>query len=180
MPRVLTVLFDDLEELEALAPIDLLRRSGANVLLASLNSAPILKGRNSIFIGAESAFSHHQDETFDAIIIPGGAGVYEALKNQDLLAFIERHANSGKIVAAICAAPLILEAAGVLPKDNFTAHFSTFDKLPNADKTAKTLVNGNIITSQGAGTAIDFALAIISKLFSPQKAQEISTSICFK
>lgn len=180
----LVFLFDNVEEIEALAPIDILRRAGVSVTMVSLGDSLNVVGRSNITILAEKLFQDVLQDSFDAVVLPGGAGVYDILqmpldKIGDITSFIKRHIDEGKIVSAICAAPYIFEKLNLLCGRKCTGHISVEDKLPNCQSDS-VVVDENIITSRGAGTAIEFALAITTALLGKTTAEQISTSICFK
>ena len=91
---------------------------------------------------------------------------------------MQRQQAANRWLAAICAAPAVLHDAGLLEGRRYTAHFSVAGELPAILTGERTVVDGRILTSRGAGTALDFSLLLVEKLFSPDKAQEISRSIC--
>lgn len=180
----LVLLFNNTEEIEALAPIDILRRADVSVTTASISDSLEIVGRSNISIRAEKLFGDVAEDTFDAIVLPGGAGVYDILKLptdkiEKIKSFIKRHIDSGKIAASICAAPYIFEKLDLLSGRKCTGHISLEDKLPNCQKD-KVVIDGNVITSRGAGTAIEFALAITQALVGESVADQLSTSICLK
>lgn len=184
MKTALVLLFNNVEEIEALAPIDILRRAGVQVTTASLGYSLTVVGRSNISVVAETFFDAVKQDTFDAVVLPGGAGVYDILqmpttKIEEIKSFIKRHIDAGKIASAICAAPYIFEKLNLLNGKKCTGHISVEDKLPNCQPD-KVVVDGNIITSRGAGTAIEFALAITSALLDTATADQIATSICLK
>jgi 4-methyl-5(b-hydroxyethyl)-thiazole monophosphate biosynthesis len=89
-----------------------------------------------------------------------------------------RQYQVGGWIAAICAAPLVLHDAGLLTGRRYTAHFSVACELPSILAGERCLVDGQIVTSRGAGTAVDFGALLIEKLVSPTKAREVAISIC--
>ena len=91
---------------------------------------------------------------------------------------VERHAAAGRPLAAICAAPTVLNASGLLEGRRYTAHFSVADELPRLIADQRVVADGNILTSRGAGTALDFGLLLVEKLVSAEKAGEVARSIC--
>jgi 4-methyl-5(b-hydroxyethyl)-thiazole monophosphate biosynthesis len=116
-------------------------------------------------------------ETFDLLLIPGGAAVAKLRADgraaQSAAAFIA----ANKPVAAICAGPLVLEDAGLLEGKRFTAHFSVANELPGAQSGERIMEDGLIITSRGAGTALEFGLALVDRLFGEVKEEEIARAI---
>lgn len=174
--RVLALLFDGVEEIEAIAPVDLLRRAEIEVVIASVSDQRLIEGRNGIRIQAEKTWSEIAPENFDLLFIPGGPGVLALLENEPVLETIRQFDNDGVWIAAICAAPKVLAAAGVLENRQATSHMSVRSDLPNpSDK--RIVISDRIITSQGAGTAIEFGLALVETLTNAETAQTIAASI---
>ena len=145
----------------------------------SLSGAPMAEGRSRIKIACDAVLADVQGQDFDAVVLAGGPGTNDVLKNGDALEFISRHCKAGAIVAAICAAPVVLKAVGALDGKRCTAHFSRAAELENCDETAPAVSDGNVITSRGAGTAVEFGLEIVKKLFSEKVAKDVAYSICF-
>ena len=175
--RVLCLLADGFEEIEALTPVDLLRRAGAEVVLASLTSERLVTGRCQITVRADSALADVTHEGFDLLFLPGGPGV-AALRADGLPARLAAEfAHAGKPVAAICAAPTVLADAGLLKGKRFTAHFSVYSELPAVLPAERVVEDGALITSRGAGTALDFGLALVRRLFGEGKLKEVAESI---
>ena len=175
MKRVLCILENGFEEIETVAPVDLLRRTGTEVVMAGVRSLTAT-GRSGISIQADALLGDLCLKEFDVLFLPGGPAVMELRKNQQVLDLIREFAGKGKIIAAICAAPLLLKDAGILEGKAFTAHFSTQAELPSS--TGESVVeDGNLITSRGAGTAVEFGLALIQKLYGEVAATEVSKAI---
>lgn len=162
--KVLCLLVNGFEEIETIAPVDLMRRAGIEVTLASLTGQTSVTGRCQMTLMADALLDAIDVSQYDLLFIPGGPGV-KALRSDGRPATLAAtFVASGKLVAAICAAPLVLQDAGLLKERRFTAHFSTDAELPQALKTERVVVDGPIITSRGAGTAIDFGLALVQHL----------------
>lgn len=175
--RVLCLLAPGFEEIETVTPVDLLRRAGAEVVVASIMSERRLMGRCLITLEANALLGELDAEAFDLLLIPGGPGV-AALRADGRSATLARaYADSGKPVAAICAGPLVLEDAGLLVGKRFTAHQSVAEQLPDAEFAERVIEDGVIITSRGAGTALDFGFALVRRLFGEEKIAEIAASI---
>jgi protein deglycase len=175
MKRVLCILENGFEEIETVTPTDLLRRAGAEVILAATSTGEIT-GKSGIKIIPDALLAEVIHQTFAALLLPGGPAVALLRKNPQVLTIIQNFHSQGKPIAAICAAPLLLHDAGLLKNKNFTAHSSTTPELPNNSNERITLDN-NLLTSRGAGTALDFGLALIELLYNKQTAQQIATSI---
>lgn len=176
-PRVLCLLTDGFEEIETVTPIDLLRRAGAEVTVAALGADLQATGRCGITIRADARLADLDAAGFDLLLIPGGPGV-KALRADGRPAQLARdYAARNRPVAAICAAPAVLADAGLLTGRRFTAHGSMQAELPGALFAERVVEDGLLITSRGAGTALDFGLALVRRLFGEAKAAEISASI---
>jgi protein deglycase len=175
--KVLFILFPDFEELEAVAPIDLLRRAGAEVTLASLSEERMVTGRSGIAVRTDAPIDTIDAATYDLFVIPGGPGTKKARADGRIASLAKAFADRGKPVAAICAAPAILADAGLLSGKRFTAHFSTNAELRDARGGDAVVLDGNVITSRGAGTAVAFGLALVRLLFGEPAADEVSRAI---
>jgi 4-methyl-5(b-hydroxyethyl)-thiazole monophosphate biosynthesis len=168
---------DGFEEIEAVAPIDLLRRAGAEVILASLSGETHVTGRCQVRLQTDQALGEADAAAFDLLLIPGGPGVAALRRDGRAVRLAQAMAHSGKPVAAICAAPTVLLDAGVLAGRRHTAHYSVVTELPQALLEERVVEDGLLITSRGAGTAIDFGLALVKRLYGEAKAQEIARAI---
>ncbi|NDV62107.1 DJ-1 family protein [Puniceicoccales bacterium CK1056] len=179
MSNALVIIMEGVEELEAIAPVDLLRRAGATVTVASASSSLEIIGRNGIRVTADMPFAEAEGKAFDLVVVPGGPGHADLLEHKGLLDLLVRQNTAGRLIGSICAGPVVLNQAGVLEGKKFTSFPGTADLLPDRDAQSAVVVDGNIITSQGAGTALVFALALIKALFGQNKRDEIADSICF-
>jgi 4-methyl-5(b-hydroxyethyl)-thiazole monophosphate biosynthesis len=178
MPSVLAILAEGFEEVEALAPIDLLRRAGATLTVAALPTGNIhVTGRSGVTLHADTTLDAVGAELFDCLLLPGGPGVKNLRADARVMQATRRHADAGKWIAAICAAPTVLKDAGLLQGRRFTAHFSVAGELPDYLADQKVVVDGRLVTSRGAGTALDFALMLVQILFSAERSAEIGRSI---
>jgi 4-methyl-5(b-hydroxyethyl)-thiazole monophosphate biosynthesis len=178
MPTVLAILPEGFEEIEAITPIDLLRRAGAEVTIAALGASPHVTGRCNITMHADTTLSNAAEKSYDLIFLPGGPGVLNLRGDARVRELVRLQAAAGRWVAAICAAPTVLNDAGLLDGRRYTAHFSVAKELPHILKDERVVVDGKIITSRGAGTSLDFGLMLVEKLFSPEKAREVAGAIC--
>jgi 4-methyl-5(b-hydroxyethyl)-thiazole monophosphate biosynthesis len=176
-PTVLVILADGFEEIEAVTPIDLLRRAGASVNVAALGEGIHVTGRCGITLHADSTLASVQGSSFDCLLLPGGPGVSRLRDDPRVGERVKRQSEGGGWIAAICAAPLALKESGILEGRRFTAHFSVAADLPNALFDERVVSDGQLVTSRGAGTAVDFGLMLVEKLFSRDKAHEIARSI---
>ena len=176
---VYTMLADGFEEVEALAVVDVLKRAKIEVCMVSVTGQRLVTGAHNIGISADICFDEADFGRCDMIFLPGGMPGTLNLKNhKGLTEQIKNFEKSGKKLAAICAAPSILGEMGLL-KGRKAICFPGFeDALQGAEITDKrVVVDGNIFTSKGMGTAIDLGLEIVSNLISEEKSEELAKSI---
>ena len=178
MSTVLTLLADGFEEIEAIAPIDLLRRAGANVIVAALGDGIHVTGRSGLIMHADTTLAAVESETFDCLFLPGGPGTKLLRSDPRVRPLLLRHHQQDRWIAAICAAPIVLHDAGLLTGRRYTAHFSVAAELPDLLANERVVTDGKLLTSRGAGTAVEFALLLVEKIFSAEKSREIAASIC--
>jgi len=165
MPRVLVPLAEGFEEIEALAIVDVLRRAEIEVVVAGLQPGPVTSVRK-ITVLPDTTIDTVTSDGFDMIILPGGQPGTDNLNNDARIhRLLADFQSAGKLIGAICAAPIILAAAGLLTGKRATSYPSDSTKLGGAIYEDQAVVtDGNIMTSQGPGTAISFALAIVYRL----------------
>ena len=178
MATALVILAEGFEEIEAFTPVDLLRRAGVEVTVASLVENRHATGRSGITAHADCALGSVQEKIFDLLFLPGGPGVKQLRADPRVRELVLRHRAADCWLAAICAAPAVLHDAGLLAGRRYTAHFSVADELPNILSEARVVTDGKITTSRGAGTAMEFGLHLVGLLTSPTRAQEIGKAIC--
>ncbi len=176
---ILVILAHGFEEMEAIVPIDILRRADIEVTVASLESDLHVRGKNNIVVTAEVAFDDVLKKSFDAILLPGGPGARKLRGDSRLLGLVKQFYKEGKIIGAICIAPTILKEAGILEGKHYTAHFSGQDELLDIDRELPVVRDGNIITSQGPGTTILFAFALVEALTNKSVVEKLSKDICY-
>ena len=173
--RVLCLLVDGFEEIETVTPVDVLRRAGIEVVIASLKGTTAT-GRCGIRMEADANLSDLNTSSFDLLFIPGGPGVAELRADGRAATLARDFAAAGKPVAAICAAPLVLMDAGLLKGRRFTAYHSVRGEL-GGGLDERVVVDGSLITSRGAGTALDFALALVAFLADQVAADRVAVEI---
>lgn len=169
----------DFEEVEALAPVDILRRAGVRCTIASREAGLMVTGRNGIRVEADEKIDDVRQQRFDCLVVPGGPGTALLRQDQRVLELVRQHAEAGRLVSAICAAPTVLLDAGVLPGPRHTGHASVLEELPEMDQGQAVVVDGQVITSRGAGTAIHFGLALAAALVGKETADKVAASIHF-
>lgn len=165
MKRAIVILTDGFEEMEAVIPIDILRRSGVEVTVFGLPGATVT-GSHGIAMAADACDDGTLGGDFDLVLLPGGMPGSETLAADGrVLALLRRQHAAGRLIAAICAAPLALHAAGLLAGVEATSHPSVRERLPGAIyREARVVDAGTVITSRGPGTAFEFALRLVRRL----------------
>jgi DJ-1 family protein len=179
--NILVPIAQGTEELEACAIIDILRRAGAKVTLAGETNI-ITCSRGLKIIPDKYFIDIEDDEVFDAIVLPGGLeGVERLCVNEYVANILRRHNNANALICAICAAPTILSDLKILKGDTLvTSHPSQRRVFKEANyREERIVVSGNIITSRGAGTAVEFALKIVELLYSEELCDKIKNDIVF-
>ncbi len=178
MPTVLVPVANGTEEMEAAITIDVLRRAQWTVVVAGVDDGLITAARGMRLM-PDKAWNEIHPPDFDILIIPGGGpGVERFLQFKPLLETIRDFYREEKWIGAICAAPLTLQAAGILDGKKATCHPGVSDRLTSTPRLRKsTVVDGRIVTSQGAGTTFEFALTIIQLVEGSGKARAIADSI---
>lgn len=173
--RVLCLLVDGFEEIELVTPVDLLRRAGVEVVIAALHGKAAT-GRCGIHLGADAELANLDPASFDLLFVPGGPAVGAIRSDGRAERLARSFAAADKPVAAICAAPLVLKDAGLLEGRRFTAYHSVREEL-GGGLDERVVIDGNIITSRGAGTAFDFALALIARLCDQATADRVAEEV---
>jgi 4-methyl-5(b-hydroxyethyl)-thiazole monophosphate biosynthesis len=174
--KVLVPIADGSEELEAVAIIDILRRAGADVVVASVDQLQITASRG-VKIVADRLISECVNETYDLIALPGGMPGAEHLRDSaELIRMLKRQKEEGRLYAAICASPaVVFQPHGLLEWRRATCHPGRVNTLENKEAAdSRVVVDGNCITSQGPGTAVEFALKLVELLFGPRKEKEVA------
>ncbi|MEQ9825140.1 MAG: DJ-1 family glyoxalase III [Puniceicoccaceae bacterium] len=178
--RVMYMFHEGMEDIEAVAPLDLLRRAECEVLTVAVSTERQVITKNDVPMWADESLRRPLNvDDFDALVIPGGPGVHPLRSHGYLSNIIDLMYQEHKWIAAICAAPLLLHDQGLLEGRDYTSHPSTQDELQDRIADKKVVVDGCIITSQGAGTAVEFGLKLVEILVSREKALEIGKAICF-
>ena len=175
--RVLCVLFPGFEEIETVAPVDLLRRAGVAVVVASLTGEKLVTGRCNITVQADAALDDVVDQEFDLLLIPGGPGIKDVRADGRVAKLAQATARAGKLVAAICAAPTVLKDAGLLAGKRFTSHAGVLPELPESLVQERVVEDGGLITSRGAATSVDFGLALVRQLCGEATVAEVAKGI---
>ena len=182
MVNVYVFTADGFEEIEGLTVVDLMRRAGARVEMVSISDGLAVKGSHGIEIKADTFFDDVDFVQADLLVLPGGMpGTLHLGEHQGLAKLLGDFNARGKRIAAICAAPSVLGGLGLLKGKKAVCYPGFEDKLTGAAvETKEVVTDGNITTSRGLGTAIPFALELISLLFGEEKAEEIRKSVIFQ
>lgn len=181
MKKVLVVLANGFEEVEALTPVDFLRRAGADVTVAGLESEKI-KGSHGIRIHCDCPLEETAESGWDAVVLPGGMPGSTSLASDERVAKrIMNTFNAGKLVCAICAAPaVVLGPLGILKGKKAVCYPGMDEYAPDVRfLSSKVVTDGNLVTARGAGCAQEFAFEIISALYSRDKADEIAFKVVY-
>jgi len=172
MSKAVVVLARGFEEIEAVTVIDVLRRAGVEVTVAGLEPGAV-SGSHDIGVVADRAIEQVDVAEYDALILPEGMPRAANLRDDSRVReLVQSFAKADKLCAAICAAPIALEAAGVLAGRRATS-YPGFE-LPSARYVEQSVViDRNIVTSRGVGTALEFALALVERLATPELAAQL-------
>jgi 4-methyl-5(b-hydroxyethyl)-thiazole monophosphate biosynthesis len=178
MPMVLVPLAQGCEEIEAVTIIDVLRRAGITVVSAGLDDQPVRASRG-VTLMPDNTLDAVLHEDFDMIVLPGGQPGTNHLKTDArVLKLVQNMAQQDKYVAAICAAPAVLAAAGLLDGKQATSFPGALTPFPKVKQQHAAIAeDGRIITSRGPGTAMDFALTLVERLAGSAKRQEVETGL---
>lgn len=182
MIRTAILLASGFEEVEALTAVDLLRRAGLGCDMLSAEDCATVTGSHGIGVLADRNFSETDFSEYDAVILPGGLpGTDHLQQDPRVISLLQTFSGQGKLIAAICAAPRLLSKAGLLNGKNVVCYPAMEELLTEAQVFQESVMtDGQIITSRGVGTAIDFSLAIIAHLLGAEKAEQIAKSIVYR
>ncbi len=173
---VLIPIADGSEEIEAVSIIDVLRRAGATVTVASVNNLQVTASRG-VNLVADKLISDCLGTTYDLIALPGGIPGAEHLRDsKELTELLQKQQKQGRLYAAICASPaVVLQHHGLLGSRRATCHPFFIEQIKkNESIESRVVVDGTCITSQGPGTAIEFALKLVEALYGKEKADEVA------
>lgn len=178
MKRVVVLLAEGFEEIEAVTPIDYLRRAGVEVITAGLDRRTV-RGGHGIALEADTTLDA-LPPGLDAVVVPGGsAGAANLAKSARVAELVTRMHGEGKLVAAICAAPAkVLAPTGILRGRRATCYPGLESELVGSEFSEQRVVtDGNLITSRGAGTAAEFASEVVRYLAGPDAAGKVSAAV---
>ena len=169
------------EELEFIAPLDVMRRANLEVNLISANNEDFITSSHNVKIIADKKINEVNNILdYDAIVIPGGMPGSTLLRdNKKIIEFYQTMYNSGKLVAAICAAPIVLSAAGITDDKEVTS-YPGFDKeinYKNYNSDKAVVIDKNVITAQGPAVAILFGYEIVNYLLQDNTAEDVKQAM---
>ena len=176
MKKVYVFFAEGFEEIEAITPIDVLRRAGIDVVTVSVTGRRQVKGSHNISVIADTVIEEITDKPADMLILPGGLpGAVNLKEHEGLKALIEEYANKGKPLGAICAAPMVLGEMGLLENKTATCYPGFENHLKGADVSTNPVeASGNIVTGKGVGAAMKFALELVAQLTDAETARELA------
>lgn len=181
MSRVCIFFADGVEEIEGLTVVDMLRRAGISITIVSATGRLEVTGAHHINIKTDALFGDVDYEGTDMLVLPGGMPGAESLGNyRPLCELLKGFHSRGKYIAAICAAPLVLGRLGILEGKKATCFPGFESQLTGAEFSKdRCVIHGNIITSRGMGTAIDFSAELIALLKGRETAENLKEKIMY-
>lgn len=181
MTRVVIPVANGSEEMETVTIVDILRRAGWDVVLAGIQGAGAVTASRGVKLIPDAQWEKIDLSTFDMIVLPGGMdGTTAFCKNDGVQEALRIFDIEELWICAICAAPLALHEAGILKKHAFTCYPGIEKQMKRTDRSDKTVVvSGNIITSQGPGTAIPFALKLIELVDGEDAASLVASGLLY-
>lgn len=180
-PSALVLVAQGTEEMEAVISIDVLRRGGIEVTVAGVDGVDPIRCSRGVVLSPDVALEDVEGD-FDIVVLPGGAeGAQRLADSTGVGDLLRRQEESGRLVGAICAAPIALAAHGVFENRQLTSHPSARELLADWGdyKEHPVVADGNLITSRGPGTAFAFALRIVGTLTDAQRMVEVRAPMMF-
>jgi len=181
MAKVIVILADGFEEIEAVSVIDILRRADIHVCVAGLRDG-FIKGAQGLIIKPDSTLEDVDEDEYDMIVLPGGTvGARNILNSKEADSILRKYKEEDKYIAAICAAPFVLAEKGLLDGCMATSYPSFRSKVePDCEyQEAIVVVDENIITSRGPGTAAEFGFTLVELLVEEDTAQKLREAMLF-
>lgn len=178
MARALVPIAEGFEEIEAVTVIDVLRRGGVEVVTASIGDRLEVRGAHGMTITADAAFSAAGEDEYDVIVLPGGGAGTDNLRScEPLLERLRRQRSEKRLLAAICAAPLVLVEAGVLDEEHVTCYPACQMELDRPWRNAPVVADGLVITGQAPGSAMLFALVVLQYIQGEAQAGKVARAM---
>ncbi len=182
MSKIYMFLADGFETVEALAPVDVMRRAGLQVVTVSIMGRKEVLSAQDVNVVADVLFDDCNFIDADAVVLPGGSvGTENMSACEPLRAVVDRMNNEGKLIAAICAAPMVFGRMGILKGRKATCYPGCEGDLTGAEYTAATVQNdGNIITACGPGVSFDFGFAIVEYFCGVSMVETLRSQMQFR
>lgn len=180
--KVFVLLNNTFEEVEALTVVDYLRRASIEVTLVSMHEKLLVKGGHNIEVVADITFDNLKRDMIDVLYIPGGLpAAKEISENEDVIELVKYLKENDRIIATMCAGPLILETSKIAQDEVVTSFPAIKDKLKSIKEYSEEVVvkSGNIITSRGPATAVFLALKLIEEIKGKEVRDEVAEGILF-
>ena len=178
MKKVLVPIAPGFEEIETITVVDILRRAGARVIMAGTIEG-VLEGSRGIKIEPDKLLDSVMEEEFELICLPGGQpGTDNLKKDPRIKNLLKKMLKQDKLIAAICAAPIILKKANILENQFITSHPSVRSEF-NTEYylSERVVVDGKLITSQSPGTSMEFALKLVEILFDSNRLKKVNNGV---
>lgn len=176
--KILIPLAEGFEEIEATTVVDVLRRAGMEVVSAGIPGT-MIRGSRGMYFKTDKKLDEIEPNEFDMLVLVGGDPGYKNLgRSQSVLKAIADFNSQNKKIAAICAAPTILAKMGILDEKRATV-YPGFEKQIPRPRGDRVFVDENIITAQGPGTAMEFALKIVEILLGPESARTLKRELVY-
>ena len=181
MAKALVPLAKGFEDVEAVAVIDVLRRGDVEVVTAAIGTSMDVVSAHGIAMKADALFDEVGDAAYDAIVLPGGGEGTENLKNSDaLIRRLVRQREEGGLICAICAAPTVLQEAGILDPSQHVTCYPTCQMDVECNWVNEPVVShGGIITGRAPGSAMMFAIVVLDALAGHSTAQKVARGLVF-
>ena len=178
MSKILIPLAQGFEEIEAVTNIDVIRRAGLDVVTAGIGSSKI-EGDHGVKVQTDTEISELSSDDLSAVVLPGGMPGAANLRDSGRLLKIIREINEkGGLCAAVCAAPIVLDAAGILEGKNATSYPGFDEEMPSCNyKEERVVIDGNIITGRGPGVAMEFALTVVEYLLDAKERAQLEDAM---
>jgi len=173
--RVMVPLANGFEEIEALTIVDVLRRAGIEVETVGIVGS-VIQGAHGVKVMTDKRLMEVRADQYDAIVLPGGSGYKNLARSSILMKMLKEFNARNKVIGAICAAPAILAKEGLLDDKRATI-YPGMEKQLSYPRGNRVVVDGNIVTSQAPGTAMELSLALVKKLLGDKAMQKLKREL---